>query len=714
MNTYRLLYILLLLSFFNGNAQKGSFPEVLEIKSDTATYINLSPEKAQYLVEKQGKPLTLAKVQKPVNEVNFVQIKDSTFLGGTVLWVRYKIKNKTGSPLGITIPQGIRQADIYVSNDGAKWNHYITGTAIPYSKRDGYKRMREVRFTIPNDVEVMVYERDYNGFSPMGLKISVGVEKNVLANAYDNNEAYVLPIITASIMAGIFFLAFVFNIFFYTVVRERLYLMHSLLLFAMFIAYLHIPLRDFFLKENTVVPLITGFINRTFLFYLFVYTLLMILRTKKHYPKIYKVAVAGATVFLLASLYRNFFYDINFIVSTVFVIRIFLLVLLFGIIIADLFQKRSAAKLVALAIFPFILIFTFFLFTDIGVDPNEYFISFSIVWAVVTISWSLFNRYRYLQVQNAKHALDKERLAREKEEERNELIAKQNILLEQQVAQRTAALENSLAELKLTQNQLIQSEKMASLGELTAGIAHEIQNPLNFVNNFSDVSIELLQELKEEVEKGDTNEVNAIADDVMQNLEKIAHHGRRADGIVKGMLQHSRTSSGVKEPTDINALADEYLRLAYHGLRAKDKSFNAELVTDFGSSLTKANVIPQDMGRVLLNLFTNAFYATQQKTKLHTVNSSQPQLANYKPVITVSTKQVGNAIEITVTDNGTGIPDAIKDKILQPFFTTKPTGQGTGLGLSLSYDIVVKGHGGTIDILSEEGNFTTFTIKLPL
>ncbi|WP_205528278.1 ATP-binding protein [Flavobacterium psychrotrophum] len=714
MNIYRLLYILLLLSFFNGNAQKGSFPEVLEIKSDTATYINLSPEKAQYFVEKQGKPLTLAEVQKPVNEVNFVPIKDSTFLGGTVLWVRYKIKNKTGSPLGITIPQGIRQADIYVSNDGAKWNHYITGTAVPYSKRDGYKRMREVRFTIPKDVEVMVYERDYNGFSPMGLKISVGIEKNVLENAHDNNEAYVLPIITASIMAGIFFLAFVFNIFFYTVVRERLYLMHSLLLFAMFIAYLHIPLRDFFFKENTVVPLITGFINRTFLFYLFVYTLLMILRTKKHYPKIYKVAVAGATVFLLASLYRNFFYDINFIVSTVFVIRIFLLLLLFGIIIADLFQKRSAAKLVALAIFPFILIFTFFLFTDIGVDPNEYFISFSIVWAVVTISWSLFNRYRYLQVQNAKHALDKERLAREKEEERNELIAKQNILLEQQVAQRTAALENSLAELKLTQNQLIQSEKMASLGELTAGIAHEIQNPLNFVNNFSDVSIELLQELKEEVEKGDTNEVNVIADDVMQNLEKIAHHGRRADGIVKGMLQHSRTSSGVKEPTDINALADEYLRLAYHGLRAKDKSFNAELVTDFGSSLAKANVIPQDMGRVLLNLFTNAFYATQQKTKLHTVNSSQPQLANYKPVITVSTKQVGNTVEITVTDNGTGIPDAIKDKILQPFFTTKPTGQGTGLGLSLSYDIVVKGHGGTIDILSEEGNFTTFTIKLPL
>jgi signal transduction histidine kinase len=490
--------------------------------------------------------------------------------------------------------------------------------------------------------------------------------------------------------------------------------MHSLLLFAMFIAYLHIPLRDFFLKEYTTVPLITGFINRTFLFYLFVYTLLMILRTKVQYPKIYKVAVAANTIFLIGNLYRNFFYDIAFIANTLFVLRIFLLVLLFGIIITDLFKQRTAAKLVALAIFPFIILFTFFLFTDAGVDPNEYLISCSIIWAVVTISWSLFNRYRHLQVQNAKHALDKERLAREKEEERNELIAKQNIVLEQQVAQRTAALENSLQELKQAQNQLIQSEKMASLGELTAGIAHEIQNPLNFVNNFSDVSIELLQELKEEVEKGDSNEVNAIADDVIQNLEKIAHHGRRADGIVKGMLQHSRTSSGIKELTDVNALADEYLRLAYHGLRAKDKSFNAELVTSFDDNLPKGNVIPQDMGRVLLNLFNNAFYATHERGRQNTVNSNKSPLADYKPVVTVTTKQVGNAIEITVTDNGTGIPNAIKDKILQPFFTTKPTGQGTGLGLSMSYDIVVKGHGGTIDILSEEGNFTTFTVRLPL
>jgi two-component system NtrC family sensor kinase len=247
---------------------------------------------------------------------------------------------------------------------------------------------------------------------------------------------------------------------------------------------------------------------------------------------------------------------------------------------------------------------------------------------------------------------------------------------------------------------------MASLGELTAGIAHEIQNPLNFVNNFSEVSLELIDEMHDEMDKGETEEAKTIATDIKQNLEKIIFHGKRADGIVKGMLQHSRVSSGQKEPTDINALADEYLRLAYHGLRAKDKSFNAELETHFDPKLPKVDVIPQDIGRVLLNLFTNAFYATHQKQKTTT--------QEYKPVLSVTTAQKGNGIEITVKDNGTGISNTIKDKIMQPFFTTKPTGEGTGLGLSLSYDIVVKGHGGTINVETEEGNGATFIITLPI
>jgi signal transduction histidine kinase/ligand-binding sensor domain-containing protein len=266
-------------------------------------------------------------------------------------------------------------------------------------------------------------------------------------------------------------------------------------------------------------------------------------------------------------------------------------------------------------------------------------------------------------------------------------------------------IEKAYEDLKATQSQLIQSEKMASLGELTAGIAHEIQNPLNFVNNFSEVNKELLAEMQEEIENGNFEEVKALAEDIASNEDKIIFHGKRADNIVKGMLQHSRSSSGEKESTDINALADEYLRLAYHGLRAKDKSFNAELVTDFDASVGKINVIPQDIGRVILNLITNAFYAVKQK---------QQQNENFKPIVSVSTKKIGDHLEIKVADNGKGIPKHIVDKIFQPFFTTKPSGQGTGLGLSMSYDIVTKGHGGELKVETKEGEGTTFCIILPL
>ncbi|RYZ62907.1 MAG: histidine kinase [Chitinophagaceae bacterium] len=284
--------------------------------------------------------------------------------------------------------------------------------------------------------------------------------------------------------------------------------------------------------------------------------------------------------------------------------------------------------------------------------------------------------------------------------------------LEKLVSERTAdllvkneQLNAAITNLKSTQTQLIQSEKMASLGELTAGIAHEIQNPLNFVNNFSEINKELLVELKEEAEKGNMDEVNVIATDAIANEEKILHHGKRADAIVKGMLQHSRSSSGVKEPTDINALADEYLRLAYHGLRAKDKSFNATLKTDYDKSIGNINIIPQDMGRVILNLITNAFYAVDEKQK--------SGIENYEPTVTVATKRLADKIEVRVSDNGGGIPAHAVDKIFQPFFTTKPTGQGTGLGLSMSYEIVTKGHGGELQAHTVQGQGTTFIISLP-
>jgi signal transduction histidine kinase len=247
---------------------------------------------------------------------------------------------------------------------------------------------------------------------------------------------------------------------------------------------------------------------------------------------------------------------------------------------------------------------------------------------------------------------------------------------------------------------------MASLCELTAGIAHEIQNPLNFVNNFSEVSKELLDEMKTELDSGNTVDAKDIADDVIQNLEKINHHGKRADAIVKSMLQHSRSSSGKKEPTDINALADEYLRLAYHGLRAKDKSFNAKFETEFDNSIGKINIISQDIGRVLVNLINNAFYAVSERKK--------QESNGYEPTVEVVTKKIDDKIEIKVKDNGNGIPQKVLDKIFQPFFTTKPTGQGTGLGLSLSYDIITKGHGGELKVETKEKEGTIFIVQLPL
>jgi len=282
---------------------------------------------------------------------------------------------------------------------------------------------------------------------------------------------------------------------------------------------------------------------------------------------------------------------------------------------------------------------------------------------------------------------------------------KANNLLETQKKE----IQATLSELRSTQALLIQSEKMASLGELTAGIAHEIQNPLNFVNNFSDVNAELIDEVKKAMARGNVNEARDILNDVKENEQKINHHGRRADAIVKGMLQHSRTSSGQKELTDINKLADEYLRLAYQGMRAKDKTFAAEIKTDFDSSVVKINIVPQDIGRVILNLSNNAFYAINEK--------AERQSASDKPQVIVQTKRVSSKtdsdmVEIWVKDNGNGIPPNIVDKIFQPFFTTKPTGQGTGLGLSLAYDIT-KAHGGEIKVETTEGEGSKFIVIIP-
>jgi two-component system, NtrC family, sensor kinase len=328
----------------------------------------------------------------------------------------------------------------------------------------------------------------------------------------------------------------------------------------------------------------------------------------------------------------------------------------------------------------------------------------------LTLAVLLAKEHDHTNTDLQKRLKEVEKLSDEKET----ILTQQKAMLEAQVAERTASLNQSLADLRETQTQLIQKEKMASLGELTAGIAHEIQNPLNFVNNFSEVSAELINEIQEERGRGEARDEaleNDLLNDLRQNVQKIGQHGQRAANIVRGMLQHSRASTGERTQTDLNALADEYLRLSYHGLRAKDKSFNASLHTSLDPHLLPANVVAQDIGRVLLNLFNNAFYAVSEKAK----TTPPSQAAAYRPTVWLYTRQLDDHhLEIRVQDNGNGIPEELQRRIFQPFFTTKPTGEGTGLGLSLSYDIITKGHAGTLVVDTQPGEHTTFIITLPL
>ena len=371
----------------------------------------------------------------------------------------------------------------------------------------------------------------------------------------------------------------------------------------------------------------------------------------------------------------------------------------------------SASRILMLAAAPYVFLSLFSelikrLFPELFDEIHRYLevaAIFTVIWAVVMLIVS----------KKQRKALEKERLKTLAEEELNLKLEQQKAELENIVARRTAELvqqkeelEAALGNLKSMQAQLIQQEKLASLGELTAGIAHEIQNPLNFVNNFSEVNAELIEEMQKELAIGNTKEAMELANDIKDNEEKIVFHGKRADTIVKGMLQHSRSSNGQKELSDINVLADEYLRLSYHGLRAKDKSFNAKMETHFDEGIGEIEMIPQDIGRVLLNLFTNAFYSVAEKKK----NAG----AEFEPTVSVSTKKVGKMVRVIVRDNGMGVPQKVMDKIFQPFFTTKPTGEGTGLGLSLSYDIVTKGHGGELNVYSRNGDGAEFIILLPI
>lgn len=696
----KLLYLLLLVA--PAVFAQRSLPEAFTVSEDSLEYHEM-PEKYWQFIDAGYDSISFKDITSPAYDKRFKNYvkQNLRFNVGDErnIWLRYRLKNADNKPLTLAI--NANSEDTYLfAQSGNSLSHFRNGTNVPWSLRKGIKQHQSILYTLQPQAMVTFYVY-HKEVSQTGIVYPYFYNYNGLVEKlFHNNYIYQATDTADLFFAGFIAFAMVFNLLFYYVNRERVYLVYSVTLFFAALNSASLVIQHEFFAEHPQAANNFDLIITFSLLVLIVHTIRYFFRIWQYYPKWDKALVWIPPVLIVSGVIvgQTFRYMSNIVVIVYAMICLLSgLTLLVGIIVmvaAFLRRQHQSARLFVVATLPFLISMLVRVF-----NIYDYAMQFAGLWTILLLSWGLFARYRELQIENARVAL-------EKEEERNRLIAEQNEQLEHQVQERTAELQQSLAELKQTQAQLIQSEKMASLGELTAGIAHEIQNPLNFVNNFSDVSAELLQELKEEAEKGDLEEVNAIADDVIQNLEKIAHHGRRADGIVKGMLQHSRTSTGQKELTDINALADEYLRLAYHGLRAKDKSFNANLVTHFAGGLPKINIISQDMGRVLLNLFNNAFYATQER--------SRQADSSYKPTVEVSTQLNGNSLEIVVKDNGAGIPDAVKDKILQPFFTTKPTGQGTGLGLSLSYDIVVKAHGGTIDIESAEGQGAIFKINLPI
>ncbi len=720
------LYQLCLLFIFLSPTLRAQtvLPQVYLVKTDSAGFTGLEDQNYQILPDPSAK-LSFAQVRamqfKPIKTDGF-RIKD---FDTKVYWCKFSFKNTLPKPVNVAFVGSISRIDVFGIDSAGTVTQKTTGHDVPWSQRSGLKRFRQVVYTLQPGQQMSFFERQYFDFK-LDRRTSVDVVFKLLKNeqrdAINFYEDRLKDVSIISFLCGILILASLVNLFFYSVSREKVHLYFAL--FGLFYSLLagNYPLYDVFFKE---MPVLSRFNFVLALFCaLFLWKFLSVFyKATVLYPRWYKVSnylsyciFVSAINMLSPSIITNI--ALSGILASIVALFI---VNAFVILSLSLFKSKEEKVFKLITALPFLFIGIVYLIADIiygtGAGANNGFVKFvhtyggditllCFYWLVILFLWKMIQRFQTLQKQILQEALEREVLAREHEAERMQMIDGQKIELEQQVTERTAELHQSINDLKQTQNQLIQSEKMASLGELTAGIAHEIQNPLNFVNNFSEVSVELLDELEIELSNGDKKEAIAIANDVKQNLEKILHHGKRADGIVKGMLQHSRASSSAKEPTDINKLADEYLRLAYHGLRARDKTFNAELVTDFDENLPTVNVVPQDIGRVLLNLFTNAFYAVQQKQKTAGII--------YKPTVQIKTfAPSSGGWGAIVRDNGTGIPEGIRDKILQPFFTTKPTGEGTGLGLSLSYDIIVKAHGGKIEIDSKEGEYTEFTISIP-
>ena len=725
---------LFLIPFLKTIAQNDAVP-VFRITTDTIPYFPLRIDSLQVLEDNAGK-LTFDQVsQEPIIN-RFHAFKDDGFnFSVHTYWFRFRLKNAMDHDAKICIGSDAQYCDFYVMDERGSLQHFLFGSDVPWSEKSGFKKANVAPLVLKQGDEILVYRKDRNSYFRM-LKYfqpSIGFTDTVIRTQYIETADDYRRNVVSSLMAGLLILGAAFNLLFFRAVREKVYLHYSLFLFTYSLIVFSNAIHNLFFLDHPLsfhigVNLLWGaFMVVTVNFIRYYFDLDQYNRKWSRVLTVlgYAIPVQYIIYSIVLPQLPHLWVRIWSDVREIFLDVVFLLFFISAILYLrrkDAVRSRIVPALPVLFYWGIIYTaFDFFGRIEGYLHPS---ITYPVVrwlyqsnylielvclsWLIFFFSWSLFQRYQHLQNKIAQQAL-------EKEVERNELIAQQKIELEKEVAERTAELKQSLEDLKATQSQLIQSEKMASLGELTAGIAHEIQNPLNFVNNFSEVNNELIEELKSYHAKnnGQTPEENILLSDISQNNEKIIFHGKRADAIVKGMLQHSRTGSGQKESTDINALADEYLRLAYHGLRARDKSFNAKYVTDFDPAIGKIDIVQQDIGRVLLNLINNSFYAVAEKAK--------GNIAGYEPTVTVKTFRNpaplngGRKADITiiVKDNGPGIPAKILDKIFQPFFTTKPTGVGTGLGLSLAYDIITKGHGGELKVKTMEGEGAEFIISIP-
>lgn len=718
---------------------------LVSLNIDSAHWEILADELEQYSIH----DLLSGKYENQYCHKECIPASSSNY--ATCYWTRYTMINQSGHSMNLCIENNYEIGTTYLIKKANSLDSFPSGMTQPWSKKGGFKLANCVPIELKDSDTLSVYikgklinKKYYDLTLDPPISMSYSKLKSYYDQYLDNNENPIdIKVILSGFLVGFFFFAVFFNVFCYITTRERIYLYFAgYTFFSIFNNLNDLVYRLTLLGMPGGIPMLI--LNK------FSYSCLMVcltlfflnaFRIKVYFPKWRNLVLISLFAFIFITLIRIYFDASGLFQYQMKLYKIFTKIeslhfhILFFTLLLVIIKLDKKIAWVAFGAFPIIFywgflggfspdgIWGFFIHSDpfkiTGWFGNILSIFF-ILWFILFFSWILFRKYKSIQLDNRQKDLENERLAKEKEIERNQLIEKQKTELEVQVANRTAELNHSIQNLKSTQAQLIQSEKMASLGELTAGIAHEIQNPLNFVNNFSEINNDLIQDAKHEIDRLTASiptqpiqELKDVLDDIKINSEKINLHGKRASSIVKNMLEHSRTSSGEKTLTDINALCDEYSRIAYQGLRAKYKEFHSDYILNLDINIPKANVVSQDISRVLLNLMNNAFYACfQQSVNKEPENQNLGSTNHYKPCVTIETKDLGNKIQITVSDNGVGIPDHIKDKIFQPFFTTKPTGEGTGLGLSLSYDIA-KAQGGELICESHQG-LTMFTFTLPI